>query len=144
MAESIKQIYTNIETMVFSILNNYVGGIFNENMCKSVEYNLLNNIKNYYPFLDIKINLNFNNYSQSLNTNIKIDSSGFPLMSHNNYKTHKFIEVVESNLRDYNYNSYYDLYELKCQLCNIKITESGSPIDGDFSCNEWIIKNIIE
>lgn len=134
MAESIKQIYTNIETLVSNLLNCYIGGAINNNIIKGLEYSLLNKLKNYYPTLDIILNISFNNYL--LNTNIQINSNSFQLMSFNNYKSHNFLAL--------DLNTYYEITELKCQTCNIIITESGIPIDGDYSCNEWLIKNIIE
>lgn len=144
MTESIKQIYLNIETISSNYLNGFVGQAFNKNLLKSIDYNLSNTIRSHYPNLNIQLNLSYNEYDHILNSNIKINTAGFPLMSCNNYKSHNFIIFEDADLDQYNYKSYYGVVELKCQSCNILITESGTPIDGDYSCNEWLIKNIIE
>lgn len=142
MVESIKDIYNHIENLSYTSLNNYIGSLITPDILKYIEYNLIQNIFNYYPMLEISLNLTLN--GNNVTSNIKIQSNSFPIMSHNNYKTHNFVEKYIENFEEYNYSSYYNVFTLKCQTCNISITESGSPIDGDFSCNEWIIKNIIE
>lgn len=136
MPESIKQTYENIYNLIYNSVTPLIGNFFDINRIKYIESNIINIIKNYYPYYEFDFSLNWNEYNHSLNPNFNLSSKYFKFMVSSNYKTHNFIESAV--------DAFYSEDVLKCQKCNILITLSGKPIDGDYSCDEWIIKNIIE
>lgn len=140
MAQSIKEIYNHIQQLSNNYCKNHLGTFINSSLLKSINHNIAYIIRQNYPMLNPIINVELDNYH--LNINIEIQCNSFPLMSFNNYYSHDFIE--DNSYQTTGRNFYFPYIILKCQKCNIKITESGSPIDADMSCNDWIIKNLIE
>ena len=57
------------------------------------------------------------------------------MMRAENYFTHKF---------EFSEETYYKESLLVCQKCAIKITQKGHLFNDDLSCDEYIIKNILE
>jgi len=135
MSENIKETYDNIQNLIYSSLNNLIGQKFNKNIAKSLELNIISNINNIYPQYNFEFSLNWSEITFSLNPVFKLKSDLFIIISHDNYLSHDFCET----------NSHIFHHKiLQCHICNIQITENGKILDGDFSCNEYIIKNIIE
>lgn len=140
MVESIKEIYANIYKTINFTLNNHIGSKMDQNTLKFIENNIIYSVKNYYPFIKLSLDLTFDQYSHSLNSNINVTSDYFPIMDFKNYHSHSWIDCDPEESSFY----FYKEKTMKCRNCNMEITESGSPIDEDLSCEEWIIKNIIE
>lgn len=143
MHESIREIYTNIYNLIFNSVNGFIGQKFNKNICANLENQIIYTIKYNYPQFDFKFSLYWDEYKLSLNPNFELSSKYFPIMKTENYISHNFIDCPDGILPGQNYNKYL-ANVLKCQKCNIKITESGNPIDEDLNCTDYIIKNIIE
>ena len=143
MPETIREIYNNIYNIIFNSANNMLGQKIDRNVCANLENQIIYRIKYSYPQFDFKLNLIWDELNHSLNPQFELSNKYFPIMNTKNYQSHDFIDCSEGFLPGYN-SSKFLANVLKCQKCNIKITESGSPIDEDLNCQEMIIKNIIE
>ena len=135
MSETIKETYKNIETIILNSVNNLLFNKVDLNLIKYTEYNIFKHIHYIYPNYDFTFTLNYDEFRNCLNPNFSLSAKYFKSMITENFITHNFIDSGEL---------FYRESTLKCQNCNILITDSGKPIDGDYSCEEWIIKNIIE
>jgi hypothetical protein len=143
MRETIREIYTNIHSLIFNSVNGFIGQKFDKHLCAHLENQIIYTIKYQYPQFDFNFSLHWDEYNYSLNPKFELSSKYFPIMKTENYITHDFIDCPEGILLGQSYNKYL-ANVLKCQKCNIKITDSGNPIDEDLNCAEMIIKNIIE
>jgi hypothetical protein len=135
MAETIKETYNKIETIANNILNNHIGSKFDQFMIENIKRNIIYQIKNHYPDINLILNIDFNQYSCKLNVSLNATSKYFDMMDMVKFKSHDFFVADEV---------YYNHQLMKCSKCNLYITEGGNPVDGDFSCEEWLIKQIIE
>lgn len=143
MSETIREIYNNIHNLILNSVNGFIGQKFDKNLCAHVENQIIYNIKYQYPQFNFDFSLNWDEYNRSLNPIFNLTSHHFPIMLTENFITHDFIDCHEGILPYYGYSKYL-ANVLKCQKCNIKITDSGNPIDEDLNCSDYIIKNIIE
>jgi len=141
MQESIKEVYENINKIITTSLNNLLLRAFNNDIIKYTELNIKNNIFTCYPSLNFNLILDFDQFNKTLNCDFNMSSDWFDMITSKNYTTHNFLL---SKNRIYKLHGYKHLDVLSCEKCNLSITVDGRIIDGDYSCNEYIIKNIIE
>lgn len=137
MTESIKEIYNEITTLFSNITNNYLGSSFTDSTLKQIEYSINQRLISRYPYYEFNPIIKFDQYNRSVSINVNPNFSGFPKISHKNYYTHSFIENKAED-------SYYKIPTLTCEKCTLSISDNGHLMEGDFSCDEYIIKNMLE
>ena len=137
MSETIHEIYSNVTILFNNIANNFIGGIFNNSTIKHIEYTLAHALIAKYPYYNFNPKVKWNSIDNSIYVNLNPDFNTFPSISYKNYHTHDFIEVSIEN-------TYFINPLLKCNKCKLLISSSGTLIDGDYSCNEYLIKKMLE
>lgn len=137
MTETIKQIYNDITILFNSIGNSFIGKRNDKFLISNIKYSIDSALKYKYPYYNFNIKVSFDEHSYELKIDLDPDLSTFPKIGYKNYHTHNFLEVEKDD-------TYYMFPVLKCSDCNLTISENGNLIDGDFSCSEFTIKNLLE
>ena len=137
MTETIKEIYDNITLMFNHITNNYLGSALTPDLLAQIKYTVNNTLKTKYPYYFFNLEINYNNYTQSITIDLNPDLNTFPKISYKNYHSHNFIEVKVED-------TYWAFPILKCNKCALEISENGNLIDGNYSCEEYQIKKLVE
>lgn len=138
MLETIKQIYDNVTTIFNKTTANYIGNSINHNATYIIKNDISYQLKLLYPSYNFNIKLNLDTITQTIMVDFDPDFSQFPMISYKNWTTHEFI------LKEYPGDTFAMYKSMYCTKCDLRITELGNLLDGDFSCEEFIIKNIIE
>lgn len=137
MPDTIKEIYDQITILFNTISNSFIGQKYDKNIIPSIKYSIDNALQYKYPYYKFNIKISFDEYTKSIGIDLDPDLSTFPKINYKNYHTHNFIKVEKED-------TYYMFPVMKCKTCNITISENGNLIDGDFSCSEYVIKNLLE
>lgn len=137
MPETIKEIYDNVTILFNNIANNFIGSSLNNYTLKNIEYNVNGALIAKYPYYKFDIKIHFNQLTHTLSIDLNPDFSTFPKISYKNYHTHNFIEIKKDE-------HYFISPILKCSDCQLQISETGALLDGDFSCDEFKIKKLLE
>lgn len=137
MSETIKEIYNSITILFKNLASNFIGGKFNNSMLKHLEYSLNNALIAKYPYYKFNPKIEWNHIDGEIFVDLNPDFNTFPGIGYKNYHTHDFVSIEIEN-------TYFINPLLKCNKCKLLISSSGTLIDGDYSCNEFLIKKMLE